>query len=404
VTMNPGSRAHVDHSEGPPVAVPDDVVDWLARELPESWFAAVVDGRAIPDGVRESVDTNILLRRLGEAGFVVPDWPAEYGGRNASPEEARIILETLRRFHVPQPDDFVGVNLAGPTLLAWGTDGQRRRFLPAIAQRTKRWCQLFSEPGAGSDLAALTTKARLGDDQVWIVSGQKVWTSLAHNADLGILLARTEPDQPRHLGLSYFVVDMKAQGVDVRPLRQISGESHFCEVFLDEVRIRDDCRVGPRGHGWEVTLTTLMNERVGLSMVPEVHHVTADRLVAAAMNSGDWSRPVLRDRVLRLLQRDRVLGLTNMRAAELRRAGSEGPDGSLLKLAQSVLSRDIAYAAIDVLGLPCMAWSGAEPGDVEATRLAFLYAPAHTIAGGTSEIQRNIIAERLLGLPREPRS
>jgi alkylation response protein AidB-like acyl-CoA dehydrogenase len=379
------------------------IVDWLARELPESWLAAVHAGERVPESVRQSVNAEVFLHRLGEAGFIVPDWPTEYGGLNATADEAQAVLEMLRRFQVPRPDDFVGVSLAGPTLLEWGTDDQRNRFLPAIARRTERWCQLFSEPGAGSDLASLTTRARL-EDNVWLVSGQKVWTSLADIADLGILLARTESDQPKHLGITYFAVDMKAAGVEVRPLRQISGESHFCEVFLNDVRIHDDRRIGPRGRGWEVAMTTLTNERAGLSTVPEVHHVTIDQLLAAAKIHGAWDRPVERDRLLHLLQRDRVLNLAKKRAEALRKTGSHGLDGSVLKLAQSILSRDIAFAALDVLGEPSIAWSATGPDDLEAVRLAFLYAPAHTIAGGTSEIQRNIIAERVLGLPREPRS
>jgi alkylation response protein AidB-like acyl-CoA dehydrogenase len=397
--MDAGLRSDFEDAADP---LASDVVEWLTRELPEPWSAAVQAGEPIPAHSRESLDSGSFLGRLGVAGFIVPEWPVEYGGRSATGEEAQAIYDTLRRFQVPRPDDFVAVNLAGPTLLAWGNDSQKKRFLPSMAHRTARWCQLFSEPGAGSDLAALTTKAQLEDD-TWVVSGQKVWTSLAHNADFGILLARTEPDQPKHLGLTYFVIDMKAAGVDVRPLRQISGESHFCEVFLDDVRIHDDCRVGPLGGGWEVTLTTLMNERVSLSTVPEVHHVTIDQLIAIGKSRDAWARPIVRDRLLHLLQRDRALALAKKRAEALRKAGMDGVDGSALKLAQSILSRDIAFTAMDVLGQPSVAWSPVEPDYLGAARLAFLYAPAHTIAGGTSEIQRNIIAERVLGLPREPR-
>jgi alkylation response protein AidB-like acyl-CoA dehydrogenase len=390
-------RRPADEGEG---ALCAELVSWLITELPDEWSTGVRLGQPVDPQLTAALDVDLFLRRLGATGFATPELPREYGGKDATPDEVRSIASTLNHFMVPSPNDFVGVNLVAPTLLAWGTDAQKHRYLPAIASCTDRWCQLFSEPGAGSDLASLTTRAvRFGDG--WSVSGQKVWTSRAHRADHAILLARTEPDLPKRQGITFFVVDMHDPGVEVRPLRQMTGESHFSEVFLQDVQVSDDARVGPRGAGWKVAFSTLMSERTSLSVMQDDHHLAIDDLIRRSAANG-WSNPALRDRTIQLLVRDRVLQLTNLRAqARLRVGAPPGPEGSITKLFSSELSRDIAAAAVYGLGSRASAWTPADDDAAHAVD-AFLFGPARTIAGGTSEIQRNIIGERVLGLPREP--
>jgi len=306
----------------------------------------------------------------------------------------------------PEPEelDWVGISLAAPTILEWGTDEQKARFLPGIVTGRTGWCQLFSEPGAGSDLAGLATRA-LRDGDGWIVNGQKVWTSLADTSDYGLLLARTDPEQPKHRGISYFIVDLHSPGVEVRPLRQMTGEVRFNEVFLSDAVIPDDMRLGPVNDGWRVSISTLASERAHLSARRRGDDTgqTAP-LIAAARITGAWNDPHWRNRLMDLYARERALEMTNLRADAGRAAGqSTGAEGSVGKLLRSTLSQRIALAGIDLLGPAGTAWIDGDKNVALAVR-EFLYSPAHTIAGGTSQIQRNIIGERVLGLPREPGS
>ena len=379
-----------------------EVVDWLRAELPPAWVTAIEErDDARLAAAKEKVDYFEWIRRLGAAGFATPTWPREYSGLGLTSDQATIINAVLDRYQVYRSFDFVGRMLAGPTILQWGTDAQKARYLSPLARGEEHWCQLFSEPGSGSDLAGLATRA-VRDGDVWIVNGQKVWTSGAHMSHYGLLMTRTDPDETKHRGITYFIADMKAPGVEVRPLRQMSGEAHFNEVFFTDVAINDDQRLGPVGEGWRVSTTTLMNERTSLSGTPTVGDGDVDKLVIRAKASGRWDDATVRDRLMRLLIEERVLQMTNLRSA-LKYANGQppGPEGSITKLSQSTLTQRITRAAVDLLGGSGQAWEDCDAGVTQSVQ-AFLYAPAHTIAGGTSEIQHNIIGERVLGLPKEP--
>ena len=378
------------------------VVGWLREELPVEWIKGIENGdEALLAEARPNVDYFDFVRRLGAVGYATPTWPREYSGLGLSSDQAKVVNAVLDRYQVYRSFDFVGKFLAGPTILQWGTDEQKARYLPPLARGEEHWCQLFSEPGSGSDLAGLATRA-VRDGDVWIVTGQKVWTSGAHLSHFGLLMARTDPDEPKHRGITYFVADMKAPGVEVRPLRQMSGDAHFNEVFFSDVAIHDDERLGPVNEGWRVSTTTLMNERTSLSGAPTVGGGDVEKLVAQARATGRWDEAAARDCLLRLLTEERVLQMTNLRSAVKYASGQQpGPEGSITKLFQSTLAQRITRAAVDLLGAAGQAWEAGDAASTAAVQ-AFLYAPAHTIAGGTSEVQRNIIGERVLGLPKEP--
>src|SRR5438477_1493421 len=278
------------------------VVEWLHENLPPLWVEAIEQND--PDKLRQArelVDYDDWRARLGGAGWATPTWPAEYGFLGLSGSQAKVVNEELARWRVPRSFNIIGIGMGGPTIMHWGTEEQKQRLLKPMAKHTEIWCQLFSEPGSGSDVASLATRAvRDGDE--WVVNGQKVWTTLAHMAKWGLLVARTDPDQPKHKGLTYFVVDMKGPGVEVRPLRQMTGEAEFNEVYFTDVRIPDKERLGDIGDGWRVSLTTLMNERVSIggSIAPR-----ASGPIAQALNI--WSKlpevaknPVYRDELTRL--------------------------------------------------------------------------------------------------------
>jgi alkylation response protein AidB-like acyl-CoA dehydrogenase len=383
------------------------VVDWLRENLPPGWVAAVEAGEAERlREVRGQVDYNDWCARLGEAGWATPTWPREYGGAGLEPGQARIVNDELSRYQVPRSFNIIGIGMGGPTLLQWGTDEQRRRWLPAMAQHREIWCQLFSEPGAGSDVAGLATRAvRDGDE--WVVNGQKVWTTLAHMARWGMLVARTNPDIPKHKGMTYFIVDMHAPGVEVRPLKQITGDAEFNEVFFTDVRVPDADRVGDEGQGWSVATETLMNERVALSGAgsaggDNVGGGPVDALVAEARRGGAWDNLVLRDRLVQAAIDGRVIKMTNLRAAAARKGGKRaGPEGSITKLFQAEYNKRLQSLAMDVLGATATAWPTGDTDTLAKVR-GFLRSRANTIEGGTSEIMRNILGERVLGLPKEP--
>ncbi len=335
---------------------------------------------------------------LFDAGLAWVDGPAEYGGRGLSEADARLVRDIAAEYAVPNTSCFmVSHDIVGPTILAHGTEAQQQRWLPALWRGDVIACQLFSEPEAGSDLASLrTTAARDGDE--WVVTGQKVWSSGAHYSGVGELLARTGPPGQRHRSITAFLIDMSAPGVDVRPLRQITGSEHFNEVFLDGVRIPDSARLGPVDGGWAVARTTLGGER---SLMADEHNGILDdpvrRLFALARATGADADPAVLEQLGEAWLRDAVLHATGDRL----RAQAGAPPGSVVKLLMtenmefyiSVASRLLGYAMIADTG----AW-----GTFAWSRL-LLGAPAHRIAGGTDEIQKNIIAERVLGLPREPR-
>jgi alkylation response protein AidB-like acyl-CoA dehydrogenase len=340
------------------------------------------------------------LRALADGGWAVPTWPVEHGGLGANGEQLAIVQQEMARFVVPDLYPFlVGLALVGPTLLEHGSDEQRARWLPRVKTGDEIWCQLFSEPDAGSDLAGLSTRAiRDGDD--WVVDGQKVWTSRGHYARWGLLLARSDPTVPKHAGITVFGLDLRAPGVEVRPLRQMNGDTHFTEVFLTGVRVSDRDRIGAVGGGWAVALTTLAHERGGVGGSAGGSWLDENRLVALARACGLDHDPLVRQRLARVIVELRVASLTMRRARASVRAGRPGPEGSGLKLRSSAAFRDFTNAAMAVLGSHAVAGPGATDGEWQTL---FLTAPSLSIRGGTDEIQRNIVGEHVLGLPSEPR-
>ncbi len=380
------------------LAFRDELRAWLAEHTPPD-----IDVAATFDEVEKLRDWQ---RTLHSGRWVGIHWPSEYGGRGASLLQVAIYNAELARARAPQILGRAGVNLVGPTLISHGTEEQRRRWLPKILSAEEIWCQLFSEPGAGSDLAGLSTKAeRRGD--TFVVSGQKVWTSYARFADFGIGLVRTDPTAPKHKGISMLAIPIKAKGIDIRPLRQITGESEFNEVFFDEVEVPVENLIGTENDGWRVAGTTLANER-GTSFVWKeqvLHEVARDLLFRRALERGDTADPLVRQKLAQSWIDVEIFRLHNARTlSRLARGEQIGPESSLVKLFWSEMSQRLYENAGSILG-----WDGLvvpeDAGAVDRGRWArgMLWSRAASIAGGTSEIQRNIIAERILGLPREPR-
>jgi alkylation response protein AidB-like acyl-CoA dehydrogenase len=297
--------------------------------------------------------------------------------------------------------------MLGPTIIAHGTDEQKQRHLGPMLHADEVWCQLFSEPAAGSDLAGIQSRAKRQDDGSWILNGQKVWTTNAQFAAFGLLLARTDADVPKHKGLTMFIVDMHQPGVEVRPIRSMAGASGFNEVFFTDARLPDEWRVGEIGEGWSVANATLMNERVAIGGdAPPRGSGPIAGAVAAYQAATDPS-PADRDRLMRIWIEAELLRLGGLRAQALRSKGVPGPEGSVLKLLQGRLSQDISEFVVDMLGasgMLCTKYTGArgEPLSEPDPVIAFVASPASTIAGGSNDIQRNIIGDRVLGLPREP--
>ena len=379
-----------------------------------------------------------FLRAQFDAGLAWVHFPAGLGGLDAPREQQRIVDDALAAAGAPA-NDFqrigIGLGMAAPTILAHGTDEQRRRFLRPLWTGEEVWCQLFSEPGAGSDLAGLGTKAvrenaggsaggsagsgesgESGGSGDWIVTGQKVWTSMAHEARWGILIARTDPDVPKHRGLTYFLCDMIDPGIQVRPLRQLTGEAEFNEVFLNEVRIPDAHRLGPVGAGWAVAQTTLMNERVAIGGGARPREGGMIGVVAQQWRKRpDLRDPAAHDTLLHLWVQAEAARLTATRLRQQLNAGTPGPEGSAVKLAFARLNQEISGFELDLLGEEGLRhdhwstedWSTDRPSVAEWTgRTAgyrYLRAKGNSIEGGTSEILRNIVAERVLGLPPEIR-
>ncbi|MFB9904066.1 acyl-CoA dehydrogenase family protein [Allokutzneria oryzae] len=355
-----------------------------------------------------------FLRARFDAGLAWVHFPAGLGGLDAPRSLQPVVDAELAAAGAPDNDPRrigIGLGMAAPTVLAYGTDEQKRRFLRPLWTGEEVWCQLFSEPGAGSDLAALGTRAvRDGDD--WVVTGQKVWTSSAHTARWAILIARTDPDVPKHKGITYFVCDMTAPGVEVRPLRQITGEAEFNEVFLTEVRIPDAHRLGPVGAGWQVARTTLMNERVAIGGTSVPREGGMIGIVADTWRERPELRtPELHSRLVKLWARAEALRLAGVRLRQQLAAGDPGPEGSGMKLAFARLAQDLSGFEVELLreeGLRYDDWTLRRPEKVDfngrGAGYRYLRAKGNSIEGGTSEILRNIIAERVLGLPTEPRT
>jgi alkylation response protein AidB-like acyl-CoA dehydrogenase len=360
---------------------------------------------------RDTSATEFLGRQY-DLGLAWVHFPEGYGGLGVSPKLQKVVNETLWGHGAPRAAlrNPIGHGMGAPTVVTHGSDAQKARYLRPLFTGEEIWCQLFSEPGAGSDVAGLASRAvRDGDE--WIVNGQKVWTTLAHVARWGMLVARNDPSAPKHKGLTYFVVDMHAPGVEVRPLYQITGEAEFNEVYFSDVRIPDAERLGEVGEGWRVSLTTLMNERVAIGgQVPPRGTGFIGELMATYATTGPHGTAT-RDEVTRLWARAEVLRLTNIRASHLRARGTPGPEGSIGKLAMAELHKDITECALDLLGAEGMLFPAGYPmGRPRTTALwdsapqAFLRSRANSIEGGTTEIMKNILGERVLGLPGDIRT
>src|SRR3954467_9413782 len=333
-------------------------------------------------------------RRLHEDDWAGVSWPKEYGGRGATLVEQAIYNEELARAQAPSTANVLGLAMGGPTVIAHGTEEQKRRYLEPILSADEIWCQGFSEPEAGSDLASLKTRAvRDGND--WVVTGQKVWTTLAHHAKWCMLVARTDPDVPRHKGLTYFLMDMEQDAVQVRPLRQITGEAEFNELFIEEARIPGENIIGGEGNGWAVAITTLMHERATLAFGLQIRvKITLGELLEDARRSGAAADPVIRDRLAQLYIESEVLRLNALRGlSAIMRTGVPGPEGSLGKWQWADVNQALTELAIELRG-------GRAVLDDERWTYRFLRARANSIEGGTTEILKNIVAERVLGLPR----
>src|SRR3954452_20187136 len=372
------------------LAFRDELRQWLADNNPGS----------APDDGGDDAQYNWRRqwqRKLYDAGWAAPAWPEEYGGGRAPLTESAIYFEELGRARVPLPANVLGLLLAGPTIMIWGTDEQKQRYLNPILSAEEIWGQGFSEPDAGSDLAALKTRAvRDGDE--WVVTGQKVWTSGAQYSKWCMLVARTDQDAAKHKGLSYFLMDMDQPGVQVVPLRQITGDPEFNELFIEEARIPDENLLGGEGNGWKVALTTLMKERAGLGFFLQVRlRQLVDALYEEAANSGQLDDPRVADALADLHIRTEILRLTAYRGLSvIEQYGQPGPEGSLVKWLWSETNQMLSQLAPSIVGPDAL---------TGGNRWAFelLRARGNTIEGGTTEILKNIIAERVLGLPRAGR-
>jgi alkylation response protein AidB-like acyl-CoA dehydrogenase len=385
-----------------------EVRRFLEAEAPSKRASAPVPSRRLlgdPDW-REAVKrAKQWQAKKADAGFAAITWPKQWGGREGSPIEQIIYNQEEAHYLVPKGAFEIGLGMCIPTLMAYGTPAQLERYVRPAVRGQEIWCQLFSEPAAGSDLAGLRTRAeRDGED--WIINGQKIWTSGAHFADLGILITRTDPHVPKHRGLTMFFIDMHAPGIEVRRIKQISGTSNFNEVFFTDVRVPDHQRLGEVGAGWKVALTTLMNERLAVGDAPGPDFDDIFALVRTLQIDGT---PAIRDSAVREKLADwyvktQGLAYTKFRTmTALSRGQVPGPEASITKLVSATKLQEIAAYAIDLIGL-----SGAvmDPQFAPMEALfqeALLYAPALRIAGGSDEILRNIIAERVLGLPGDVR-
>jgi alkylation response protein AidB-like acyl-CoA dehydrogenase len=376
-----------------------EVEGFVRDRLPPAWVAAIdADDAEALLAARELLDLDPWWRDLADAGYVTPTWPTEHGGLGVPARVGNVVAQTLLRYKVPRITNPVGIDLVGPAIIQWGREEMKQRFLRPIARHEEIWCQLFSEPGAGSDLASLATRA-VPDGDRWIVNGQKVWTSLGDRAAHGILLARTAPDRPKHQGISVFLIPMHQDGITVRPLRQITGDAEFCEVFLDDAVVDDSLRLGEVNDGWRVTLSILMHERSALAGTSSSVGRSVTSLIRRHAPVDD---PALRERLLDAYVEDKLISLTNLRAAARRRAGhAPGPEGSIAKLFSSEHVQRLQDLAVDLEGPSGQAW---DDGDrwLRNTAWSVLRVRSRTIAGGSSEIQRNILGERVLGLPKEP--
>ncbi len=392
---------------------------WLEENLPDGWFD---EGFELTPEERAEFNRG-WTERLFAGGWICASWPKEYGGRGLSIWENVVLTEEFARAGAPMRGDFFGDTLVGPTILQWGTEDQKKRFLPQILSGKVAWCQGFSEPNAGSDLANLGCRAELDGDE-WVISGQKVWTTQAQNADYVFLLARTDPDAPKHKGISYLLVPMRQPGVEIRPIVQVDGSAEFNEVFFDEARCPRDDVVGGVNNGWKVAMTTLGFER-GSSATTSHRRFEKelDEIVAIARRRGLTDDPRVRQRLAAAHTIVQIMRINGLRSLSTLLAGRKDPGvsalGAMNKMFWSEYHRDVMELAIELMGPEGQLLNGTDeeqtvpgvgrrrtvrPYPADVMQASFFFSRSETIWGGAAEIQRNIVGERVLGLPKEPGS
>jgi alkylation response protein AidB-like acyl-CoA dehydrogenase len=391
---------------------------WLEENLPSGWFD---DGFDLSDDEREEFNQT-WTKKLFEGGWICASWPEEYGGKALSTMQAVVLNEEFARAGAPMRGDFFGDTLVGPTILQWGSEEQKKQFLPGILSGTIRWCQGFSEPDAGSDLANLKTRAELDGDE-WVINGQKVWTTQAQHADYVFLLARTDPNVAKHAGISYLLVPMNQPGVTVRPIAQVDGSGEFNEVFFENARCPKDNVVGGVNNGWKVAMTTLGFER-GTSATTghRRFQLELDAIVDEARRNGKIHDPVIRQRLAWAHSKVQIMRINGLRSlsATLNKSKDLGVIalGATNKMNWSEYHRDVMELWTDIAGMPGQILDGdfdpassnpnrrrgRESYPVNAMQASFFFSRSETIWGGTAEIQRNIVGERVLGLPKEPKA
>ena len=376
------------------------------REEASSWLAENAPTDDAFRALSPLEQAKVWQKRKYDAGWACIGWAPDFGGRGASAIEEVIWRQEESQYDLPANFFLIGQGMIGPTLMAWASDEDKARFLPQLASGEEVWCQLFSEPAGGSDLAALRTRAeRDGDD--WVINGQKIWTSGAHYSDYGVIVVRTDPTVPKHKGLSYFYIDMKAPGVEIKPIKQLTGDSDFNEVYFTDVRVSDSQRLGEVGQGWQVSLTTLMNERAAIGGSFGQMDVSLAMSVAAEVEVD--GRPALEDAAVRARIADwyvqeaglKYTGYRSLTA--LSRGALPGPENSIGKLVGAPKMQAMSSYLMDLLGASGAIADEALAAKAGIIQRAYMGAPGLRIAGGTDEIMANIIAERVLGLPQEPR-
>lgn len=383
---------------------------WLADNAPKRGTPQG-DGAAGGSGDMGSDEEKRAIARcrefqgkLAEAGFAGITFPKEYGGAGLTPQHQAAFGAETASYVLPTFPLYIGQGMCLPTIYTHGSEEQRKRFMPGLINGSQIWSQLFSEPGAGSDVAGLQMRAEQFGDE-WVLNGQKVWTTGAHYSDWGEVIVRTDPEMPKHQGLTMFLVDLRAPGVTVRPLRQITGEAHFNEVFFDDVHVPDTQRLDAVGNGWKVALTTLMNERMAIGGAGGGggrRGAGDNALVRLAKDAGRWSDGEVRDEVTNLYVQQRVFGMLRERMALAARKSIPGPEFSMLKLIGARLGAAGSELSTNLVGTAMLAWEG---NDSLGERIAMgvLSSRSGKIAGGTDEVMLNILGERVLGLPQDPR-
>ena len=372
---------------------------WIDENRPADWQTST---RTEPDMIKAA---KAWQARKADAGWAVLHWPKEFGGRDASPMERAIWNQEEDDLSLLSGIFIIGLGMAGATIMAHGDDAQKQRYLQPMARGDEVWCQLFSEPASGSDLAGLRTRAERDGDE-WLVNGQKIWTSFGHFADFGILVARTDPDVPKHEGLTYFILDMKSPGIEARPIKQITGNSEFNEVYFTDLRIPDSCRLGSVGEGWKVAMTTLMNERLAVGLAfPTGFDEMFEFVRGLELEDGSAIKnKAVRDRLADWYIKSAGLKYTGLRTVSaLSRGGTPGPEASIGKLVLGGNRQDMASLMLDLQDMAGILTESGEAAGGGEYQWVFLRAAGNRIEGGTDEILRNIIAERVLGLPADVR-